>query len=274
MLRVFINRYHNAAQEHLIQFLDASEKGSFLAQEVTSSELSPMLTQASTLLQSIHYSWIEPLLSSFPNNLQSVILGSLNSHQLIGLPQTDYVQPAPIVKTFIHNQLYSLLKGDEHLAIEYLPITKISQLVKWNKSNLIKLIDFLGLYDAASEIRHIVSREHLQNLYACLTPPQLYYLKQCLHQKEQLVTPKLGIDLAKQDSTLLKRILHRRGLLRLGRACCGEHPDFVWYISRILDTGRGNILIKEYQQEAMPKVTDILQQQVINIIQFFNSAQV
>lgn len=176
-----------------------------------------------------------------------------------------------IAKAFILNRLYQYLEINEHLPIEYLPETEFSLLTKWTKAQFIDLIDYLGLYDLASEVRHIVNRNYLKNIYTCLTPKQFYYLKVCLHQKEQLVSPKLGIDPTKQDCPQLKRIIHRRGLLRLGRALCGQHADLVWHIAHTLDMGRDNLLLKEYQPEELPKVTQILKQQVLNLINFLKT---
>src|SRR5262249_37799794 len=142
---------------------------------------------------------------------------------------------APPIKSFILNMLYSYLKAEKHLPKEYLPESDLSALLKWSKKKLISLIDYLGLYDLAIEIRHIVNPNYLKNIYSCLTPKQQYFLKVCLHQKERLTTPKLGIDPTKQDCDRLKKLVHRRGLARLGKALAGQHMDAVWYLAHTLD---------------------------------------
>jgi hypothetical protein len=93
----------------------------------------------------------------------------------------------------------------------------------------------------------------------------------CLHQKEGITGPKLRIDPTKEDPSLLKRAIHRRGLLRFGKALCGQHPDFVWYIARTLDTGRGQLVLEAYKPESEPKVTLLLKNQVLNLMNFLKS---
>lgn len=270
MLRVLINRYDLKSSNALLKFLPQEEIQAAMAIEINSTDLTPILKQPQNSVEKIHYSWIKPLLEKYPEPLRPSILSALTPEQMTGL---QFATPVPLsqpVRIFILNQLYRLLKINEHIPEEYLPKRELSLLTKWTKQEMMSLMDFLGLYDLASEVRHIVNRNYLKNIYACLTPKQFHFLKVCLHQKEQIISPKLGIDPSKQDCSKLKQILHKRGLVRLSRALCGQHPDLVWHIAHTLDSGRGNLLLKEYQSEPLPKVTPILQQQVLNLINFLN----
>ncbi len=271
MMRVLINRYNPKAGDVLLKLLPQEQRQAMLAQDVRSNELAPILRHPKEVLERVHYSWIKPLLDTFPQPLQQAVIGVLTAEQVGGLRIELREELSSPVKSFFQDRLYHLLKGDEHLPLNYLPETDLYPLAKWSKKKLVTLIDFLGLYDLASEVRHIVNRDYLKNIYSCLTPMQFHYLKVCLHQKQQIVSPKLGIDPTKQDCSKLKQVLHRRGLLRLGRALCGQHPDLIWYISHTLDTGRGGILLKEYQPESVAKITPILKQQVINLMNFLKS---
>lgn len=268
MLRVLINRYNPKAGNALLKFLPEKEAKAVMDQDIRSNDLGPILQQPQRSLSKIHYSWIQPVLQKFPESLQPVIMAALTAEQIAGLNIPSPTPISDVAKAFILTQLYQQLNISEHWPIEYLPETDLSPLSKWKKAQLVDLCDFLGLYDLASEVRHIVNRNYLKNIYTCLTPKQLHYLKACLHQKEQLVSPKLGIDPTKQDCSRLKQIIHRRGLLRLGKAFCGQHPDFVWHIAHVLDMGRGNLLLKEYQPQELPKVTKILKQQVLHVMNF------
>jgi hypothetical protein len=268
MLRVLINRYNPKAGNALLKFLPKEEAQAINSQEIRSTDLTPILQQPQKTLEKIHYSWIKPFLQNFPESLQPAIVATLTTEQIAGLRISSPITLSEMAKTFLTQQLYQSLKIGEHCPIEYLPETELSPLLHLTKSQLVDLIDFLGLYDLAAEVRRIVNRDHLKNIYNCLTPKQLHYLKKCLHKKEQLITPKLGIDPTQQDCTKLKQIVHRRGLLRLGKALSGQHLDLIWNIAHTLDMGRGNILLKEYQSKEVPKVTEILKQQVLNIIDF------
>jgi len=64
--------------------------------------------------------------------------------------------------------------------------------------------------------------------------------------------------------------LHRRGIMRLGYALSGQHPDFIWHLSHRLDIGRGRLLKKNNFKNEIAGVTMPLQQQVANIINFIN----
>jgi hypothetical protein len=163
------------------------------------------------------------------------------------------------------------LEAKDRIPFDYLPESSFSALGKWDKLQLIELINFFGLHDLASEVRHIVNKTYLQNIYNSLTHRQLYYLKVCLHQKETLKAPKLGINPTLEDSAPLKKAFHRRGLVRLGKALSGEHPDFIWYLAHTLDVGRGNLLMENYQSKSDPKVASLLKGQLLNLINFLKS---
>lgn len=271
ILRVLINRYNPKAGNALLKFLPQDESRAVMALDIRSNDLAPILQQPQKSLAKIHYSWIQPLLGKFPKPLQPIVIAALTQEQIAGLKISSPIAISQVFKPFILTQLYHMLKMSEHFPSEYLPETELSPLAKWTKQQLINLIDFLGLYDLASEVRHIVNRNHLKNIYTCLTPKQFHYLKICLHQKEQIISPKLGIDPTKQDCARLKQVIHRRGLVRLGRALCGQHPDLAWHIAHTLDMGRGHLLLKDYQPRELPKVTFILKQQVLNLMNFLKS---
>ena len=270
-LRVLINRYNPKAGNALLKFLPKDQLAAVTSIDVRSTDLTPILQQAEKTISRIHYSWIQPLLSKFPNRLHPIVYAALTPEQASGLHATSSVPISNLVRKFILNHLSSLLKINDHFPIEYLPESEFSPLISWSKARLVNLIDFLGLYDLASEVRKIVNPNHLKNIYTCLTPKQFHFLKLCLNQKEQITSPKLGIDPSKQDCAKLKQIIHRRGLLRLGRALCGQNRDLVWHIAYTLDMGRGKILLKEYQEAPMPKITPILKQQVLNLMNFLKS---
>jgi hypothetical protein len=89
-----------------------------------------------------------------------------------------------------------------------------------------------------------------------------------MHQKQQITSPKLGIDPSKQNCPHLKQVLHRRGLIRLAKSLTGQHKDLIWYIAHTLDNGRGMILLQSQQSISSPKVINILKQQVFNVMNF------
>ena len=269
MLRVFVNRYNPLAGNALLKFLPPETMQAVLSQDIRSNDLTPLLDQPHALLNNLHYSWIKPVLLQFSAPLQPLLIAALNPDQMMALKDSQKeIELSPPVKNFFLNLIFDALKTDDHVPLEYLPITDFTPLTKWSKAQLVNLADYLGIHDLASEVRHIVNKDHLRNIYSCLTPHQYKYLSQCLHQKEKIVAPKLGIDPAVKDCSKLKQIIHRRGLLRLAKALSGQHPDLVWYLAHTFDTGRGKLLLITFQTEVDPKVTALLKSQVINLMNF------
>lgn len=268
MLRVFINRFNPKASHALQKFLPEEDRNRLQKEVVPSADLNPLLEQPQYLLSRTHYSWLEPLIVEFPPHLRPLVTSSLNLSKESVMPA---VVLAPVVKNFFFSHLYQLLGGPEHLPVEYLPTHELSELLNWNKNQLVSLINFLGLHDLAAEMRSIVDKNLLKKIYACLGADEFYYLKTCLQQKESLQVPKLGLDFGKQSRTSLQRILQKRGILRLGKACSGQHPDFIWSLSHIFDIGRGKLLLEASEPIALAKITPLLKDQLLNLITFLKS---
>lgn len=266
MLRVLINRYSERSGNALLQFLPPDEQQAISRISTQSKDLTPILHPENRLCQ-MHSSWLKEIADEFPDRLKPALQSALE--ELDGKKGDITLSKAG--KTFIISQLCEKLKIHDHLPMEYLGENEFSSLLKWTKKELVDLIDFLGLYDLASEVRQIVNKAQLTNIYSCLTSQQLSYLKICLRQKEELITPKLGIDHNKQDCPKLKQTIQRRGLSRLGKAFIGQQDDFVWTIARILDMGRGNIILNEYHSQTPSKIASVLKQQVLNVMNFLKN---
>lgn len=265
MLRVLINRYHSGSLKELSDYLPPSEKNAVLSQKIESQDPFPLLNKES-LLRKIHPSWIKPLVEHLPPPVRALFF-SFSTEQKEEFSLSHFGLSSP-VQTFLFHQFSHLLKLDQHLPLEYLPQNELFVLIEGSKEKRLQLVNFLGLHDLASEVRHIVNRQYLNNIYSCLTPQEMTYLKNCLHQKEKIAAPKLGIDPTKQDCPQLKKVLHRRGLIRLGKALSDEHPDFVWHLAHRFDKSRGEFLLREASLPTPSKMTTLLKQQVIHLIHF------
>lgn len=269
MLKVLINRYSPRTGEALLRFLPQEEVRELKAQNIHSNDLMPLLYQPQRLIERIHYSWLQPIMEKFSRPMQLLFLGVVTPEQASAIqPEATPPNLSAPIKTFLVQQLYEKLNVSHLLPIEYLPETDFSSLLNWSKRDLTVLADFLGLHDLARDIRTIVNNQQLQNLYACLTPKEVRYLKICLHQKDKLISPKLGVDFSQQDCTKLRQVLHKRGLVRLGKALAEQHPDLIWYISHTLDIGRGSIVIRSCDKEADANITLALKLQVTNLMNF------
>lgn len=270
MTRVLINRFHKGSPDALLQFLPESNAEEVNKLPIDSPELSPLFASLSEQISRIHHTWLLPILQKVPYVAQGSLLGALPdqtasqlSQQLSSKRQTL----APCSQQFLQHLILQNLTGfDEITPLPYLPETPLSHLTTWSKSELVQLINFLGIHDLAEEIRHIVDKKRIKGIYLCLTPKEQHYLRYCMHLKEKFVAPPLGLEKWSGDCDKLKVALQARGIIRLGKALSGEHPDLIWHLSHILDMGRGKTLVKYYGKEPVASLTPALAQQVSNLM--------
>jgi hypothetical protein len=271
-IRVLANRFHKASLESLLHFLPEGELEEVRKQEINSPDFFPLLRSPIDQISHIHYSWLTPLIQKLPSKTQAPVIRALPLTQakrlshLLGLSLRSETL-APLAQHYILNHILKQLPGfSEVLPLSYLPETSLSALRNLSKTSLVDLIRFLGIHDLAEEIRHVVDKKRIKIIYECLTSPEQQYLKYCMHLKEKFIAPSLGLDKWGGDCDKLKTTLQARGLIRLGKALSGEHPDFVWHLAHILDTSRGQSLSKYYSKKAIPNITPALAQQVTNLI--------
>lgn len=272
-LKVLINRYHQGAATPLMRFLPKEEADIVSNLNIASAQLEPLVNQGKEILQKIHYSWLKPFVETFPASTHPFFIASLPKKLGIALVRhwngaIEASRLAHSLRPFFLRILYRSLHAEEHLPIEFLPETPLTPLVRWSKHNLVELIDFLGLHDLTAEIRRVVSKQALAGIYECLQPKHLAYLKICLHKKDHIVAPPLNLNYSQLDCRRLQRELHQRGLMRLGKALAGQHSDLIWYITRTLDIGRGQLLSRFCSAETPPKITQALIVQVTNLMNF------
>lgn len=276
MLRILLNRYHSKKPEQVLKSLSEQEVKAVLGQETTSNRVEDSLIHPINFIEKMHYSWLIPEIQKFPHSLQGSLLSALSTSQTAKLK--PYFKEAQIpnnpisepVKAFIIHTLYSRIKHEEVLPISYLPPSPLSPLTNLHKAQLIELIDLLGILDLVDEVRHIIDKGKLTKLHLCLTDKQRKFLHVCLHQKGRLAGAPIKISAWNGERKQMHSLIHKRGMLRLAKALCGQHPDLLWHLSHTLDAGRGAILSGYYSQQVSPGITPILLQQVQNTMNFLN----
>lgn len=273
MLRVLMNRYHQGAPSVLLEGLREEDAQLVLDQAITSSEASQIMLRPSELLGGqIHYSWLQPVIETFSPDMQPLLISALPKESAQALTKLmdkpKLPTPMPFARNFLLLVLCRKFSKRAVMPMQFLPETPLSPLVTLTKQQLLELIDYLGVYDLAEEIRHIVDKVLLKSIYACLTAKKQHFLRICLHQKEKLKAAKIGLVNWKGDASQLERLLHRRGLLRLSYALSGQPRDFVWHLAHRLDVGRGHILGKNFSDTEILGVSTFLAQQVLNTLNF------
>lgn len=271
VFNVLINRYHPDKREKLLSLVPVDQKKNIEEHKNDWNLLEPVLDQGIELLSLFHYSWISSVVKESSSFLQFMFGCILTEDQKKGLNVSSFVSLSLPVKQFLQGLLLKKLKLDYPAPLSFLPETEFFPLLDWKKEELVHLVDFMGLHDLASEIRQVLDKNSLKNVYASLSAREFHFLKVCLNQKERIVSPKLGVDLPTIDRKKLRDVLHQRGLVRLSQALFGQSIDFIWYLAHLFDKGRGTILLKNHQSLPIPKITMALKQQVMEVMNFLKS---
>lgn len=242
----------------------------------TASDLAPLLTPFLTQIERVHYSWlIEPLthmqssqrtllLSFFPKHHQEKL------HKHFDAPSLKDLPPPPL-RGILLQSLVKEFKWTPPFPKEYLPQNPLSPLLLFEKDALIELIDFLGIYDLAEDIHQIVNKKVLENIYRCISPKKHHFLRECLHKRQKLISPKMHLEQWAGDCKKLSRLLHERGLIRLGNAMSGLPIEFVNTLLFTLDTGRGAVIQENWREEKNKDITPHLVKQTLNLLKFLTN---
>jgi hypothetical protein len=276
-LKVLLNKYALGGNEALLKFLPKPEIDAVLKVLTTSQDIAAGITWPHEIFSRMHYSWIAPLVQNLPPSIQKATLASLPEvpssklKKMLGIKSNLKIH-SDQMKHFWLNRLYSQWKPIEGIPIQYLDASVLTPLLALSKEDLVLLIDLLSLNDLAEAIRHIVDKNTLTTIYSNLNQTEQSYLRICLHQRDKLTIPKIEVNKLKNSPEELKKALHKRGLLRLGKALCGQSREFLWHLTHILDTGRGTTLQEYYAEQPITGVTAMLVQQTVAATNFINES--
>lgn len=274
LLKVLVNRYEKGSPEIALKWLPEETIKNIAQIPIIANDPLPLFEAPQKALNKMHYSWFLPHIEKLPKEIQLSVISSFSDIQSSRLKkmlnlESENAPLSPLIKNYIAHAFSRCISGiHETLPLEYLPETPFNVLATWSKNDLVELIEFLGIHDLSNEMKRIVDKKILKNAYNCLSSKEQQYLKLCMHQKEKVTTPSLGLEKWKGEASKLKTVLQTRGVIRLGKALSGNHPDLLWHLGHTLDTGRGSALLKYYNKTALPGITAALSQQVINLMNF------
>lgn len=274
MIKVMLNQFHQGAPEVALACLPAEVGKGVRGIETASQSAAYVLEEPKLLIQQTHYSWLAPVIQRFAEDMQPYLLSSLPKDKAVPISAMLKVpllskKMASSVRLYFLHKIALELKPASVLPMPFLAATSLTPLLSMRKEEIVQMADFLGLYDLAEEIKHIVDRRSLKAIYGCLSVKKQHFLRICLHQKERLSIPRLGLDRWQGERKTLDALLHSRGLLRLGKGVSGQTEDFLWHLMHHLDTGRGGILQRYYAAVEVPGVTQALIQEILNLMNFF-----
>ena len=275
-MRILLNRFHSTSKKEFLSLMPSEEAQEIINQRIESTEIDPVFVNPSTFLNHIHFSWIAPYVQKYPLHIQELLVTSLPQplsnglKKFLKLPSSLPSIPS-VAGEFLIKKLYMQVRDPDVLAAGFLPLDDLSGLLELSRTELIQMIDYLGLYDLADTVRHLVDKKSLQAVYACMDQKKMQFLRTCLHQKSKFTTTKMDLQKWNSDCHVLHKMLHQRGLYRLGKALTGSHPHFLWHFFRKLDTGRGSILKKYSSSEVNPAARTALIQQTISVLNFLKT---
>lgn len=225
-----------------------------------------------TLLEQIHYSWIIEALDKYDPATKSVMIASLHAKTAYPILQHFKLKPpgkmsSTVIRDVAHQLLIHAICPKAPLPKTALPKTFFNELLYFTKNNLEELFDHLGLYDLASELQEIVDKNIYLQVFEQITKQEKNHLMEILSRKQLWALPKLGIQGWLKEKQGLRFVLQKRGLMRFCIGMSGSHRDFVWYLTRKLDTARGRTIEQLIKNEPIQPATKMVQKQILHAIE-------
>jgi hypothetical protein len=272
-LKAFIQHFHPEQENKLLLFLPEAQRQALSHVDVGRCAVPELAQAAHDHLQLIHYSWLPRALERLAKPLQEPTLAALPPKiqesvcKLNGTSIPSY-QPSLPFRHYLLDRLFQALVHPKIHPRALLASSSFDPLLSMGKRQVVDLIDYLGIHDLASTMRHIVDKDSVQQIMLALPARKRNYLKLCLRAKNPLRTPDINLKDWDRSSKQLQAKLQRRGLVRLAKALAGQDPSFLWYLAHSLDIGRGRALMRQLSPKPIPGVTSFLEGQVHQIVRY------
>jgi hypothetical protein len=228
-----------------------------------------------SLIDFVHYSWLASILRNY-NDIEKHYFFNLfsptTSQKLQAMLKLS-VTPStisPIANKFLLNKITATLTASKEdlLPINFLPESSLNFLLLKPKEELMEIIDYLGLFDLASSLKHIVDRTTIDKINSFLPVNHKKFLMRNI--QEPFLLPPLDLKTWDGNMLSLQNIVHKRGLLRLKIAIAYQDKSYIWYLAHILDTGRGSILLKQEEKQEENTICQHMIKNIEDITTFLN----
>ncbi|ANH78627.1 hypothetical protein [Candidatus Chlamydia sanziniae] len=205
-------------------------------------------------LSTIHPSWIALVVKELPSKIQSqllILLPDNVTHELLPLlPGISIATKrcSNFAAFYLLNMLSKKIRPFGIIEEIFLPASVLNALLYYSGPVKMAVINCLGLYVIAKELKNIVDKVVIERVKSFLTTQEKLFLAYCqAHPMKYLETTNF-LDSWNQNTTL-RQFIHKQGLLFLAKALTKEDGSFLWYFLRRLDVNRGYIFeqaLKEF----------------------------
>lgn len=243
----------HAKKEELKQFL--SDR--FFETQVPSKDI-PLksLSYSMYWLSLIHPTWIHSAMQGFPKSVQSQLLAWFPASlvqelkSLLSDVPIAHKRCSSIGAFYLLDLLAKKLRPPGLVEEVFLTESSFYPLLYFSGQTKMTLINCLGLYALAKEMKNIVDKVLIERIHKVLSPTERLFLSYCqAHPMKYLDTTDFLSSWDADDE--LHRFVHRQGLVFLATALVKEDASFLWYFLRRLDIDRGYIF-----EQALHKVQD------------------
>ena len=267
-------------QENLLSYINvaAKEKLQNILKDRPQSIENP--ESISEQISKVHYSWLIKIIDGFLDEDKHLIISCLNLFQKNQLYDYYKLDPGQVIlkkiaKEFlllsIHKKLVEPSK--EYLPIEMLPSNSLNPLLNLSKKEIVRLINFLGLFDLSSELKRIIKSDLLKRVQKNLDKQEQQFVKVQMKAKETIAFSGLNLDGWDGDKTKLKSLLQHRGMNRLAKSFFGCHQALFWHFLRRIDIGRASVLQKYHTDIKNSDALDVLKKQTLETLTFLKNRE-
>lgn len=231
----------------------------------------PALLSPKYALNRVHFSWFMDYLKLFPSETVQAFLTVLTPTQSRGLSQQLNIPIKPIKlpyfsRLFLLSLLKQHLKDEEILPLSLIPTHPFNQLIDLPWKYLVHMIDLLGIYDLAAEMKVIIDNKVISHVRSALSIDQQKFLDYVSKTAIKWYSPKIGMKQLAGDPKILCSQIHQRGLIRFAHALRRLSESTKWHIIHKLDVGRAEVVKKTLKGPLDDKAIDILTHQMENVL--------
>lgn len=278
MLKALIARFDSGNEKQLLHFLPTYDFAHVEKCVTPSNTDFSLLLSPYAWINRIHYSWFEPLLKALPQETAAIALSLFSDESRLHLThllelEIAVKKPSPLISLFLSHFLKSKIEGgsekEDILDLEHLPPSPFNKLLDLSKPQLLHLIDLLGIYDLAAELRQIVDKTVLNKIYQALTKEQVNFLHYASAQPIKWIPEKFKLNHWDGEKKILLSILHKRGIARLAKALKMESKSLLWHLCHKFDMGRGEFLMKLFAGKEDPAMINYFRGQLHHLLTKF-----